>query len=220
MTLLAMRCPYIQTLCRPKRTRVYRVLQHHIYSHKRETNTANDDLFLSGSCFNSVTLIKELAAANSGVKSPIFVACVHGIVPILERLSITNKSIDWNAKNIRGAPAIYLSVRFGQLGAARYLLEKGADVNSEGGVFGNSGQAAAFNGHIAVLELLASHGVDLSASGRFPNTFHAALIGNQSAVMKLLLEGLWVHEIGSNNDDLLCRAAYYGHHEVVEILLR
>ncbi|KAI1422505.1 ankyrin repeat-containing domain protein [Xylaria sp. FL1777] len=168
---------------------------------------------------NSVILAKELAAADSASKSPIFVASVYGILPIFEHLTATSEGVDWNIKNIHYVSALYLAARFGQLEAAKYLLQKGADVNSQGGLFGNPTQAAAFHGHTAVLGLLADHRSDLLAGGRFPNAFHAALIGNQNSAMKLLLEGHWMNEI-TDMDDVLSRAGYYGHREIVEILLR
>ncbi|KAK5636768.1 hypothetical protein RRF57_012480 [Xylaria bambusicola] len=167
----------------------------------------------------SVTLIKELAASHSATKSPVFVASVYGILPIFEHLAATGEKVDWNTKNSRGVSAIYLAARFGQLEAMKYLLQTNADVNSQGGVFGNPAQAAAFNGHTAVLELLVNHGADVHASGRFSDTFQAALIGNQTAAMKLLLEGSSAKEV-PDIDELLSRAAYYGHHEVVEMLLK
>ncbi|KAI1360880.1 ankyrin repeat-containing domain protein [Xylaria arbuscula] len=169
---------------------------------------------------NSISLVKQLAATGSDDKSPIFVACIYGILPILDRLSQIKNAVNWTAKNSRDVSAIYLTARFGQLAATKYLLGKGADVNSEGGVFGNPTQAAAFNGHVDVLEVLASNGANLRASGRFTDTFHAALMGNQNGAMKLLLQEPWVNEITTDTGDLLCRAAYYGHHEVTETLLQ
>ncbi|TGJ86553.1 hypothetical protein E0Z10_g2255 [Xylaria hypoxylon] len=173
---------------------------------------------VDGSLINSVTLTKELAASDSASKSPIFVASVYGILPIFERLTAISKEVDWNAKNTRGASAIYITARFGQPEATKYLLQKGTDVNSQGGEFGNPAQTAAFHGHTAVLELLDHHGSDLIANGRFPNSFHAALMGNQDTTMKLLLEGPSAKDI-PDMDDLLSRAAYYGHYEIVELLL-
>ncbi|KAI0513325.1 hypothetical protein F5B22DRAFT_248616 [Xylaria bambusicola] len=174
---------------------------------------------VEGNSLSSVTLIKELAAAHSATKSPVFVASVYGILPIFEYLAASGERVDWNTTNTHGVSAIYLAARFGQLEAMKYLLQTDSNVNSQGGIFGNPAQAAAFNGHTAVLELLVNHGADVCASGRFSDTFQAALIGNQNVALKLLLERNWAKEI-PNIDELLSRAAYYGHHEVVDTLLK
>ena len=45
------------------------------------------------------------------------------------------------------------------------LLSKGADVNAQGGEYGNALQAASDGGHEKVVELLLSKGADVNAQG-------------------------------------------------------
>jgi ankyrin repeat protein len=45
------------------------------------------------------------------------------------------------------------------------LLEKGADVNAQGGYFGNALQAASSGGHDSVVTLLLDKGADVNAQG-------------------------------------------------------
>ena len=44
----------------------------------------------------------------------------------------------------------------------KLLLEKGADVNSHGGEYGNALQAASFRGHEAIVKLLLEKGADVN----------------------------------------------------------
>jgi len=70
------------------------------------------------------------------------------------------------------------------------LLEKGADVNAQGGQFGNALRAASTWGHEAVVRLLLEKGADVNAQGggRYGNALRAASYGGHEAVVQLLLE--------------------------------
>jgi ankyrin repeat protein len=55
------------------------------------------------------------------------------------------------------------------------LLEKGADVNAQGGHYGNALQAAANGGHDSVVTLLLEKGADVNAQGgHYGNALQAA----------------------------------------------
>ncbi|KAF2827154.1 hypothetical protein CC86DRAFT_274174, partial [Ophiobolus disseminans] len=55
------------------------------------------------------------------------------------------------------------------------LLDKGADVNAQGGDFGNAFHAASLKGHEAVVKLLLDKGADANAQGGdYGNALHAA----------------------------------------------
>ena len=45
------------------------------------------------------------------------------------------------------------------------LLERGADVNAQGGHYGNALQAIAMNGNIEIVQLLLERGADVNAQG-------------------------------------------------------
>ena len=53
----------------------------------------------------------------------------------------------------------------GHEAVVRLLLEKGANVNAEGGKYGNALQAASFGGHEAVVRLLLEKGANVNAEG-------------------------------------------------------
>ncbi len=47
----------------------------------------------------------------------------------------------------------------------RQLLERGADVNAQGGVYGNALQAASHGGHGEIVRQLLERGADVNAQG-------------------------------------------------------
>ena len=70
----------------------------------------------------------------------------------------------------------------------KLVLEKGADVNAQGGLHGNALQAASLGGHEAIVKLLLEKGADVNAQGgRHGNALQAALRGGHEAIVKLLL---------------------------------
>jgi hypothetical protein len=55
------------------------------------------------------------------------------------------------------------------------LLDKGAEVNAEGGDFGNALQAASVAVHVKVVAMLLGKGVDVNAQGgKYGNALQAA----------------------------------------------
>jgi ankyrin repeat protein len=89
------------------------------------------------------------------------------------------------------------------------LLGKGADVNAQGGDFGNALQAASHEGHEKVIKLLLGKGADVNAQdSRFGNALHAAS-----------KEGADANAQGGDFGNALQAASYLRHEKVVELLL-
>ncbi|KAF2734842.1 ankyrin [Polyplosphaeria fusca] len=65
------------------------------------------------------------------------------------------------------------------------LLDTGADINAQGGRYGNALQAASYRGHKAVVKLLLDKDAD---GGHFGNALQAASWRGSEAVVKVLLE--------------------------------
>ncbi|KAJ7444199.1 ankyrin repeat-containing domain protein [Mycena latifolia] len=55
----------------------------------------------------------------------------------------------------------------GHTSVVQLLIEKGADVNAQGGYYGNALQAASKNGHKSVVQLLIEKGADVNAQGGY-----------------------------------------------------
>jgi ankyrin repeat protein len=84
--------------------------------------------------------------------------------------------------------ALYIAGRNGHVEVARFLLEKGADINCRG-FFGASGlHWAAINGHKPMVEFLIAHGADLQLRDtQFNSTpLGWALEGKQAEIAELL----------------------------------
>jgi ankyrin repeat protein len=103
----------------------------------------------------------------------------------------------------------------------RLLLEKGVNVNAQGGVYGNALQAASHNGHEAVVRLLLKKGANVNAQGGYyGNALQAASSEGHEAVVRLMLEkGANVNAQGGFYGNALHAAAYAGKNEVLKHLI-
>jgi len=126
-----------------------------------------------------------------------------------------------NLKNCQSQTALYLAAQEGHDEVVRLLLEKGADVNTQGGWSGNALQGAAYGGHEVVVQLLLEKGADVNAQGgQYGNALQGAAYGGHEAALRLLLErGADVNAQGGWWGNALQGAAYGGHEAVVRLLL-
>lgn len=69
------------------------------------------------------------------------------------------------------------------------LLDKGANVNSEGGDFGNALQVASMRGNKEIVQLLLDNAADVNAEGgHFGNALSAATVYGHEEIKQLLLD--------------------------------
>jgi hypothetical protein len=88
-----------------------------------------------------------------------------------------------NATDSDGQGSLMYAVKHGHCAMTELLLDKGADLNAQGGHYGNALQAASFGGHEAVVQLLLDNGADLNAQSRYyGNALQAASSGGHEAV--------------------------------------
>jgi hypothetical protein len=101
------------------------------------------------------------------------------------------------------------------------LLERGADINAEGGYNETALYTAASRGHIEIVRLLLERGADINAlCGNNETALHAAASKGHIEIVRLLLEqGATVNAQGGNNETALYAAASGGHIEIVGLLL-
>ncbi len=101
------------------------------------------------------------------------------------------------------------------------LLEKGADVNAQGGKYGNALQAASAGGHDQVVQMLLDKGADVNAQGGIcGNALQAASEGGHDQMLQMLLDnGADVNAQGGHYGNALQAASYGGHDQVVQMLL-
>jgi ankyrin repeat protein len=119
------------------------------------------------------------------------------------------------------ATPVYYAAQLGLSTITRLLLERGADVNAQGGVYGNALQAASREGYEAVVRLLVDKGADVNAQGgEYGNALQVASSGGHEAVVQLLLDkGADVNAQGGEYGNALQAASWRGREAVVRLLV-
>ncbi|EXL75562.1 hypothetical protein FOPG_09409 [Fusarium oxysporum f. sp. conglutinans race 2 54008] len=112
------------------------------------------------------------------------------------------------------ASRLYYACLAGLAGAARDLTTEGADVNAQGGKYGNALQAASYKGNLEVVQLLLDKGVDVNAQGgKYGNALQAASYKGK------LDKGADVNAQGGEYGNALQAASFQGNPEIVQLLL-
>jgi ankyrin repeat protein len=85
-------------------------------------------------------------------------------------------------------------------------LDKNADVNAQGGLYGNALQAASYGGHEKVVQLLLDKNADVNAQGgEYGNALQAASYEGHEKVVQLLLD-----KNADVNADANAQGRFYG----------
>jgi ankyrin repeat protein len=110
---------------------------------------------------------------------------------------------------------------FGHVAIAKLLVEKGADVNAQGGRYGDALQAASSQGYEQIVRLLVEKGADVNAQGGwYGNALQAALIRGHEQIVKLLVEkGADVNVQGGWYGNALQTAVMRGCEQIVKLLV-
>ncbi|OBT97761.1 hypothetical protein VE01_05117 [Pseudogymnoascus verrucosus] len=104
----------------------------------------------------------------------------------------------------------------------KLLIQRGADVNAQGGYFGNALQAAASLGQQEeIVMLLLEHGADVNAQGgHYHTALLAALHGNSEEIVELLIsQGADINAQGRYGETALHAAACSSSEKVIRLLL-
>jgi hypothetical protein len=84
---------------------------------------------------------------------------------------------------------LLVALEQGQEKVVSMLIEAGADVNAQGGHYGNALQAASWDGQEKVVSMLIERGADVNAQGgHFGNALQAASWGGREKVVSMLIE--------------------------------
>jgi hypothetical protein len=116
---------------------------------------------------------------------------------------------------------LYYAALLGLTATTRRLLYKGAEVNAQGGYYGNALQAASARGNYQVVKMLLDNKADVNAQGGdYGNALQAASLGGHEQVVKMLLDNKAdVNAQGGDYGNALQAASDGGHEQVVKMLL-
>ena len=119
------------------------------------------------------------------------------------------------------AKPLYYALLAGMTEASYTLLNMRADVNAQGGYYGNALSAASYKGHEAIVKLLLDNRANVNAQGgEYGNALQAALYEGHEAIAKLLIEkGADVNATGGHFGNALQAASYQGHEAVATLLI-
>jgi hypothetical protein len=151
----------------------------------------------------------------------IHLAAFNGHNNIICRLFAINKNAVSHPDNTGMDALMWASLR-GHYETVRILLENGANVNAQGGEYGNALHVASRGGHLEVIEILLERGADInSQGGTYGNALQAASKGGHLEVVEMLLErGANINAQGGRYGNALQAASKEGHLEIVNILLQ
>lgn len=129
--------------------------------------------------------------------------------------------IDFREGSRKAIFPLYYASLTGLPVSVKMLIEKGANVNAQGGICGNALQAASYRGFEDVVQILLDNDVDVCAlGGKYLHALQAASVaGRESIVQMLLHKGADINVQGGEHGTALQAAAYWGREDVVQVLL-
>ena len=132
----------------------------------------------------------------------------------------------WRRSDLRRDPAsianpLYYASLNGVIELMQLLLEEGADVNAQGGFYGNALQAASSQNDEIVIRLLLNKGADVNAQGgHYGNALQAASFHDNETTLRLLLDkGADVNAQGGYYGNALQAALFHDNETAVQLLL-
>ncbi|EUC31762.1 hypothetical protein COCCADRAFT_38175 [Bipolaris zeicola 26-R-13] len=137
-------------------------------------------------------------------------------------LRIHTPGMPWKGSNfqrsLQSMPLpFYYAGLLGLKRVVKLLLNAGADVNAQGGLYGNALQAASVKGHEQIVKILLNAGADVNAQGGlYGNALQAASVEGHEQIVKILLNaGADVNAQGGLYSNALYTASVEGHEQIL-----
>lgn len=137
----------------------------------------------------------------SGLAAPLYYMDGFGAIQLTELLLDNGVNIDEFSSGMCGF-ALQIAAANGNESLMQLLLDRGADINIQGGYFGSALQAAVINGNESHVQLLLDRGADVNIQGGFHGSAIAAAasIGSKGKIQLLLDRGAYIN----------AKSGYYG----------
>ena len=177
----------------------------------------------------------KLLFAASTPETHISVACAFGLLKFMKEHALP--IIELNRSRRVGSNKytfLLIAAEEGHDQLIQLLLDQGANVNAQGGEYGNALQAASYRGHDQMVQMLLDKGANINAQGGYyGNALQAASGEGHDQVVQMLLDtgadvnaqvkyygkGVNVNAQGGYYDNALYAASKGGHNQVVHMLL-
>ena len=139
---------------------------------------------------------------------------------ILELTLQGKEYVDIDESDENGRTALIWASEYGHEKVVQMLVDLGADVNAQGGEYGNALCAASAAGHEKIVQILVDAGANVNAQGGSNgNALCAASATGHEKIVQILVDaGADVHTQGGSNGNALHAASAGGHEKVVKIL--
>jgi hypothetical protein len=123
-------------------------------------------------------------------------------------------------ESLEFSTSLIVGCYFGHVAVVKWSLDKGADINAQGGWCGNALQTASFHGYEQIVKLLLDKGADIDArGGNYGNALQVASERGHEQIVKLLLDKGADVNTKKGNRSALYKASEKGHEQIVKLLL-
>ena len=164
----------------------------------------------------------KILYATSTPETHLSVACAFGFSKILKYHELSIIELNQRRK-VEGYEYTFLLIAAeeGHDQLIRLLLDRGAEVNAQGGLYGNALQAASRGGHEQTVQILLDRGAKINAQGgKYDSALQAASRGGHEKVIQVLLDrGAKINAQGGHYGNALQAASLYGNENIVQVLL-
>jgi ankyrin repeat protein len=158
----------------------------------------------------------QLAMDLMSVKNPAYLTWIQLYDP-----DIPWRGLDLSKGLDSAAAPLYYAALLDVSTITRMLLDQGAEVNKQGGRYGNALHAASLRGHKHIVQTLIEAGAEVDAqNGDYDNALQAASSEGHELIVKMLLDNKAnINAQGGKYSNALQAAAASGHQAIVQMLL-
>jgi ankyrin repeat protein len=158
---------------------------------------------------------------DSNKKSVLWWASWNGCEISAKSLLAVNSAAVNSQDKSSDKTTLVVAVEQGNIRIVKMLLEKGAEVNLQGGEYGNALQTASFYGRKEIAAMLLDQGAEVNAQGGlYGNALQAASRKGYKEIVELLIEnGAVVNAQGGFHESALQAALQWDFKEVAKLLI-